>query len=40
MPFKRHSSGACVLIRACELSAGYDLYAAECKIIKPIERVG
>ena len=35
VPFKRQSSDARVPLRAYPNSAGYDLYAAESKILKP-----
>ena len=35
VPFKRQSSDARVPLRAYPTSAGYDLYAAESKILKP-----
>ena len=38
VPFKRQSSNARVPLRAYPTSAGYDLYAAESKILKPKEK--
>ena len=39
VPFKRQSIDVRVPLKAYRTSAGYDLYAAESKILKPRERV-